>query len=101
MIEFVDQEGHSDVPVLLSLIRDVDRSTWPARFASAFRSRTRRLTKPVSDALWRAYTARRRQIWPEGIAEHYWDSMPQPPPHCDRHRRRTFGELGPKRMPFC
>jgi len=84
-----------EVVCLPPLVWDVDRTTWPARFASAFRSRTKRLTRTVSDAIWQAYAARRRQVWPEGIAEHYWEALPKPPPLCDRHRRRTFGRLGP------
>jgi len=91
----VDRAGHSDVPELLPLIRDVDRSTWPGRFASAFRSRTRRLTRTISDALWQVYTQRRREAWPNGVAEHYWEALPYPPPVYDRHRRRTFGQVGP------
>jgi hypothetical protein len=75
----INNDGHSDVPLILDYIRWVARSTWIARFASAFRTRRMPLAGVVGDQVVAAYDTWRKKH-PEAVAKTYVDALPWPPP---------------------
>lgn len=91
----VDQNGHSDVPTLLDLIRDVNRNGWQGKFASKFRSRRQPLPDAIAGDIISLYQARLRAAAGQaGVrARTYEQALPVNPPCVDRHRRRTYRAL--------
>lgn len=83
----VDAAGRSDCPALLQDIRGVRRTTWLAKFASAFRSRRRPIAGVVGAELMHIY-----RTWREAhtgrIATHYIDALPFHPPHIETDAAR-------------
>ncbi len=87
----VDGDGRSDCPQILREIRDVKRSTWPGRFASAFRTRRYPVAGVVGAELIRVYESR-RATHVNQIARTYVEALPYPPPHIesDPERKRRY-----------
>lgn len=87
----IGKAGTTEVPELLPLLQDVKRSTWEARFASAFRSRKKALPPVVAksiDEAWRAAEGAR--------ARHYWEALPWRPEVVDEDRGATHASLREK-----
>lgn len=89
----IDAEGNSDFPKLRHMIRTADRTTWPARFSSKFRSRRSPLRTDVAAELHQAYQRLRMAAPPSAIASGYEEAMPYSPPIVDRDRQRTYKRL--------
>ncbi len=87
----VDAVGQSDCPSLLQDIRGVNRTSWLAKFASAFRSRRRPVAGVIGAQLLHTYRTW-REAHPDRIATHYIDALPFHPPHVptDTVRRRSY-----------
>ena len=87
----IGNDGTTDVPELLEFLKDVDRSTWEARFASAFRSRKKQVGPKLGTAITRAWDAAIASV--EGRAEHYWQALPWRPDVIDEDRHSTHANL--------
>jgi hypothetical protein len=87
----INNNGHSDMPEIISEIEDVQRSTPVARFASKFRSRRLTISRRLSEQM-RAAVAERRQV-NSSIATQYEQALPFPPPMIDRQRAETYDAL--------
>lgn len=87
----VDAVGRSDCPALLQDIRSVYRTSWLARFASAFRSRRRPIAGVIGEQLLHTYRGW-HETRTDRIATHYIDALPFHPPHIptDTARRRSY-----------
>ena len=87
----IDAAGQSDCPALIQDIRGVHRTSWIAKFASAFRSRRRPIAGVIGAQLLHIYRAW-REARTDGIAKHYIDALPFHPPHIptDTARRRSY-----------
>jgi hypothetical protein len=90
----VDNDGTSETPLLQSFIRGVNRHTWIAKFASAFRTRRLALAGVIGEELVTVYE-RCRTKHPEYIADTYVDALPWHPPliESDSERRRKYREM--------
>lgn len=86
----VDNDGSSDIPLLRASIQDGQRSTWVARFTSAFRSRTRPLEQDIATEFVSAWN---RRVATKTRARVYWEALPYPPPLCDHDRTGTRAAL--------
>lgn len=100
----VDEDGDTDFPPLLKILDGIDRTTWPARFSSAFRSRREPLEEPVAKNICRVFDrmragARRRH---GSIAKNYAEALPYPPNKPDVHREKTLSQIRVRiRKPGC
>lgn len=92
----VDREGHTDFPALMIMLRRILRTTWPARFSSAFRSRRKALPADVAEELIRVFDLRRTGASGASVARSYVDSLPYPPNNPDTNRARTLAALHAK-----
>ncbi len=89
----VNAEGESDFPALQAELCRVRRSTWPACFSSAFRSRREPLPASVADELVRVFDPMREQAAAETLARSYVDALPYPPNKPDGERKATLTAL--------
>lgn len=88
----VYNEGNTDFPCILALVREANRPSWVAKFSSKFRSRTEPLSAQDSSEIIQKY----QNFLANGkrpLAERYEHALPYPPPLVDRQRRRTFDDL--------
>lgn len=87
----VDAAGQSDCPALLQDIRGVRRTTWLAKFTSAFRSRRHPIAGVIGSELLHVYRAW-REAHTDRIATHYIDALPFHPPYIEKDtaRRRSY-----------
>ncbi len=88
----VDNEGRTDFPCILALVRAANRPSWIAKFSSKFRSRTVPLPARESSEIIGTYEESLRHA-EHPLAQSYEDALPYPPNLVDRQRRRTFEEL--------
>ncbi len=86
----VDNDGKTDFPLLRTTIQDGRRSTWVARFTSAFRSRTRPLEAEIVEEVVSAWEQRVATV---PRSRFYWQALPYPPPVRDHDRARTRADL--------
>ena len=88
----VDNSGRTDCPLLLDHFKDVQRGTWVAKFASAFRTSRLPLAGVVGRELLRVYEQWRARH-PEAIADSYVDALPRMPPKVETktERRQKYG----------
>lgn len=89
----IDQDGNTDFPALKHLIRVVDRTTWPARFSSKFRSSRTPLRSDIADEMCRVYQQLRTEAHPECFAASYEHALPYPPNIIDPDRQGTYQRL--------
>jgi Nucleotide modification associated domain 3 len=89
----VDRSGRSDLPRLKRLIRVADRSTWPARFSSKFRSRRIPLPTEVAREVCEVFDARHQAALERDIAVSYDQALPYPPSKIDPDRTGTYNSL--------
>lgn len=86
----INNDGQSDVPSVLDLLIDVNRSTPCAKFASKFRSRRTPLPTHIAQELTIVYNqfanskAQRARL--------YVEALPYEPPKIDRDRRTTYNK---------
>lgn len=87
----VDAAGRSDCPSLLRDIRGVRRTSWLAKFSSAFRSRRHPVAGVVGAELLGTYRTW-RAARTDRIATRYIDALPYHPPYIesDDDRRRSY-----------
>ena len=91
-ITLINNNGESDIKGFKQSLQNVNRNTWIARFASAFRSRSAPLDKELARSVrqtFRRFSRRKR-------ANSYVDAMPFPPPKTDNNRRKTQKQLRKK-----
>lgn len=87
----VNNCGASDAPAIRQMIRDVNRRTPVAQFASKFRSRCRPLPAHVGRQLIGVYERFRKER--ASFAQTYVDALPYPPPRVDEDREGTYRKL--------
>ncbi len=87
----IDNSGHSDIPSILSMIADVDRSTPVARFSSRFRTRSHPVSREIAKEIIDIFSDRHAQ--PALRAGTYEEALPCLPPIVDRNREKTFFSL--------
>lgn len=89
----IDANGGSDFPGISRMLRAANRTTWPARFSSKFRSRRKPLPVDLAAELTAGYE-RARQLAPaHAIATRYEQALPKPPPRIDTDRAATYQRL--------
>jgi len=93
----VDNDGNSDIPLLLGSIANVQRTSWVAKFASAFRS-SRQAVAGVVGAQLIAVFEKWRDQHPSSRAQTYVDALPWPPPKImsSGERRAAYKASVPK-----
>lgn len=89
----IDRDGNTDVPGIKAMIESGRRSTWVARFSSAFRSRTSPLPDHVAEELATVWEKKIAEGGPDVRAERYWDALPYTPPKPDTNRAATHQKL--------
>lgn len=89
----IDNDGCSDFPCLMPMLRTVNRTTWQARFSSRFRSRRKPLPSSIAAALASGYDEHRARAARSAIAAHYHEAMAAPPPCIDQNRLTTYEAL--------
>lgn len=87
----INNAGETDVPGMHDELDRVQRSTWEARFASAFRSRKSPLSDPLAAGLTSAWTAAVLSVGSRASA--YWEALPRRPDIVDDDRAATFRRL--------
>lgn len=89
----IANDGESCAPGLLSELKAVNRSTWVARFASCYRSRTAPVSDKVAAEITSAWRAAKRRAKKSDYAADYTDALPRTPPKPDGQRNRTYRRL--------
>lgn len=89
----IDRAGNTDFPALKHLIRLADRTTWPARFSSKFRSSRTPLRSDVAEEMCRVYRQMQAHAGPECFATGYEQALPYPPNVIDPDRKGTYQRL--------
>ncbi len=89
----IDNDGETDFPGLMPVIRSVDRTTWMGRFASRFRTSRTPLSEAVAGSLIHEYERRRQGAEKADFAKSYVDTMPFRPPHVETQRRKRYRML--------
>lgn len=89
----VSPSGHSDVPEILSIFKDVRRNSWMGRLASKFRTRRLPLPEACAEQIISVWNARKRKATATDLAVLYSDALPYNPPKIDRNRRQTYNNL--------
>jgi hypothetical protein len=84
----VDNQGHSDIPLLAEMAHGVKRTTPVGRFSSAFRSCRRPLAGEVGAEVLDTYRKFRRDA--AEIATRYDQAMPYSPPRIEQDRLRRY-----------
>jgi hypothetical protein len=100
----IRNDGRTEFPLLKSLLDQVDRKTWEAKFASKFRSRRHPVRRQVGQEIARVYRSRRRTAPARSLSKVYTDALPFPPPLRDPNRSRTYAALlarAGSRVPSC
>jgi hypothetical protein len=87
----IDNEGRSDVAGLAKEFERARRSSWMARFSSAFRSRKRPLRAEVGANLIAAWTRATQD--PNRRARVYHEALPRQPDVIDNARHVTYRRL--------
>jgi hypothetical protein len=87
----IDNNGRTDTPAIFREIRDVNRPTPVAKFASKFRSRRKPVEFQLAEEFEKAYLACR--LTEGAIASFYDEALPFPPPKVDRQRDKTYRGL--------
>jgi len=82
--------GESDCPALRDMIAATDRSTWPARFSSCFRSRRQALPEAVATELVKQFEQLGAAAPASSIAARYEQAMPYSPNDIDMDRSHTY-----------
>lgn len=87
----MDNDGHTDFPLLKNFVSGVNRTTRMGKMASAFRTRVR----PLPDHVARELTGIYRSFRKTGhkTIEIYTDALPFLPPLVDDHRESTYLKL--------
>lgn len=75
------------------MIRTADRTTWPARFSSRFRSRRRPLRQDAAEELCAVFGQAYAQASCGDIAQRYEHVLPHRPNRVDTARRSTYRRL--------
>jgi hypothetical protein len=89
----IDNHGKTDFPNIKDLIKDVNRTTWAAKFSSAFRSRRKPLTSIISKRIITKYDQIVSSSNPEVLAKSYFEALPNTPPKIDTDRKNTYESL--------
>jgi hypothetical protein len=89
----IDGTGCSDFCCIKGMIRAVDRTTWPGRFSSRFRSRRTPLPEEVAEELCSVYSHARQSAEPSSIASSYEQALPCLPNTVDPNRWQTYQTL--------
>ena len=91
-IILINNNGESDIKGFPKSLRSVNRNTWVARFASAYRSRSTPLDKELAQHVRRTFQrfSRRKR------AGSYIEAMHAPPPRVDTNRLKTQRQLRKK-----
>jgi hypothetical protein len=89
----IDNNGDSDVPGLIEMLRDGHRSSFLGQFASNFRARCAPLPSTLGAGIIRTFEAYRMRRNGGDIAKSYMEALPYPPPTVDGHRRATYRSL--------
>jgi hypothetical protein len=86
----IDNAGQTDFPSLKVYFQNVRRTSWVARFASAFRTTRRPVSGVVGLELLRIYEQHRGNSG--AIAGDYVDALPYPPPRAESAamRKRSY-----------
>ena len=88
-ILLVDNKGETELPAIKEMLLGVQRSSWAARFSSAFRSRSTPLPDDAADELIRAWD-RRIASGARNRCRRYWDALPHLPNKPDTARAATY-----------
>lgn len=88
-ILLVDNKGETELPLIRVMLLGVQRSSWAARFSSAFRSRSTPLPDDAADELIRAWD-RRIGSGARNRCRRYWDALPHLPSKPDTDREATY-----------
>lgn len=89
-ILLIDNSGETELPAIKEMLQRVQRSSWTARFSSAFRSRSRPLPEDAAAELVRAWD-RRVRLGARNRCRRYWDALPYLPNKPDTDRAATYG----------
>jgi hypothetical protein len=85
----IDNEGRTDMPLLVRETMGIARHTPVARFSSAFRSRRRPVAGEIGQQIIACYNRHRK---PANIAPTYVEAMPYPPPLVELDREKRYRE---------
>ena len=88
----IDNHGNSDIPLLKEEIKDVNRTTWIAKFSSSFRGRSRPLSHKIAYEIIKVYEyflSKDNEIF----AQNYIETLPYSPRLPDSNRRKTYESL--------
>ena len=97
----IDNQGNTDVRSIKNEIKNVNRTTWVAKFSSAFRSRKRPVSEQIASELISIYEINRRPKNSNTIATNYEEALPFNLPQKDRSRRATYLSLIKKQGRKC
>lgn len=89
----IDNNGNSDVPELLELLRNTDRTTWVAKFSSKFRTRRRPFIGDIAKQIVAAVDRFKSASGKSVLANDYWEALPKSPPKPDKDRKATYKSL--------
>jgi hypothetical protein len=89
----VSNPKHSDVPLLMKMLRGVQRRSIVAKFASKFRSCRTPLPPEIGKQVVEVYKRWRTDMNLASIACSYVDALPYPPPCVDENRKATYCKL--------
>jgi hypothetical protein len=92
----INAAGHTDFPMLPRVLRSVRRSSWPARFSSAFRTRRTPLPNALATEIARTFDRLRGEAKSHALARTYIEALPREPNAPDENRKDRLAKLRAK-----
>ena len=88
----INSDGGTCFPEVKQYIEDVNRSSYPSRFAARFRSRRGPLPVRIANQISEIFTEKYDQADKDDIASCYSEALPYEPPHLDTDRQATYNQ---------
>jgi len=89
----IDNDGETEFPPLMEVIRSVERTTWMGQFASRYRSSKTPLPENIARSFIDGYERSTRDAAASEFAQSYVETLPFPPACVETQRRKRYESL--------
>jgi len=85
-----NNEGETDFPLLMKYVDNVNQPSPVSKLMSKFRGRARVLEDNLGNEIVEVFESHIGKNPLDIFAEHYWETMPNPPPKIEKEREKVY-----------